>query len=155
LVVNVCNGWKAAIAVATQIAQFRAMVWFLRRFVAPFALGTIICAALFLIWGAYTFDGASSIKSNDVVLAILFVAPFEAMGLILLLPIALALCHLAFPRPIVLVFLAALGSILGVVVLWPMSDRPGSFELLPAACGALSALAWIAFNQDALRRLGR
>ena len=129
------------------------MVWIARRLVAPFAVGSIICIFLLLVWASRASDAKASLSLHDVALAGLFVLPFQVVGLLLLVPIALLLCGLTLPRPAYPMLLAIVGAALGAVVVLPISDRPSLLELsLPAACGALSALVWFAFNRDAIQR---
>jgi hypothetical protein len=130
-----------------------AMPWLVRRFLVPFALGSLACTILLLVWAIWSSDTEVSLHLHDFALAALFVLPFEAVGLALLVPIALLLGGLSLPTPFYPLLLAVLGSALGTLVVLPISDRPYFLELtLPASCGALSALIWFAFNRDAINR---
>jgi hypothetical protein len=94
-----------------------------------------------------------SLGLHDFAHAALLILPFQAVGLGLLVPIALLLCNLSLPRPAYPMLLAVVGAALGTVVVLPISDWPYLLELtLPATCGALSALVWLAFNRDAIKR---
>jgi len=129
------------------------MIWTLRRVLVPFAIGGGVGIALLLVWTIWGSDAEVSVGVHDLALAALFVLPFEAVGLALLVPIALLLGGLSLPTPFCPLLLAILGSALGTLVVLPISDRPYFLELtLPASCGALSALIWFAFNRDAINR---
>lgn len=92
---------------------------------------------------------------RDFAFAALLILPFQAVGLGLLVPIALLVCDLSLPRPLYPILLAVIEAALGTVVVLPISDRPYLLELaLSATCGALSALVWFAFNRDAIKQSG-
>jgi len=129
------------------------VTWVFRRLLIPFAVGSVLCTALLLVWVISGSDTGAGVGLHDLVLAALFILPFEAVGLVLLVPIALLLCDLSLPRHVLPLLLAVVGAALGIVVVLPISDRPYLMEFtLPATCGALSALVWFAFNRDANRR---
>jgi hypothetical protein len=129
------------------------MAWVVRRLLIPFAVGSVVCTFLLLGWAIWGTDTEVTLGVRDFALAALFVAPFLAVGLGMLVPIALLLRDLPLPRLLYPLLLAAIGALLGAVVVLPISNQPYFLELsLPAACGALSALVWFAFNRDAIRR---
>jgi peptidoglycan/LPS O-acetylase OafA/YrhL len=129
------------------------MVWVLRRVLIPFAAGGVVGIALLLAWTVWGSDTEVSVGLHDLALAALFVLPFQAAGLAILVPIALFLCDLPLPRPLYPALLAVVGAAFGIAVVLPISDRPHFLDFtLPATCGALSALVWFAFNQDAMKR---
>jgi hypothetical protein len=129
------------------------MTWVVRRLLIPFAVGSMVCTTLLLVWAISGSGTGAGVGLHDLVLAALFILPFEAVGLVLLVPIALLLCDLSLPRHVLPLLLAVVGAALGIVVVLPISDRPYLMELtLPATCGALSALVWFGFNRDANRR---
>ena len=72
----------------------------------------------------------------------------------MLVPLALLLCRLSLPKasyPMsVAVVGAGLGAALGTVVMFP--EVLLLRLIFPATCGALSGLAWLAFNRDAIQR---
>jgi hypothetical protein len=129
------------------------MVWIVRRLLVPFALGSVVCTILLLVWAIWGSDTEVSIGLHGFAFAALVILPFQAVGLALLVPIALLLCDLSLPRPVYPILLAVVGAALGTVVVLPISERPHFLELiLPATCGAVSALVWFAFNRDAIKR---
>ena len=129
------------------------MAWVIRRFLAPFAVGSVFCTVLLLAWVVWGSDAQGSLGLHDFAFGAFLILPFQAIGLGLLLPIALLLCNIPLPRPVYPMLLALVGAALGAVVVLPISGRPDFLELtLPAICGALSALVWFAFNRDAIKR---
>jgi hypothetical protein len=129
------------------------MVWMTRRLLIPFAVGSVVCTIFLLIVALSGTDTEVSLGLHDLALAGLFVLPFQAVGLALLVPIALLLCGLSLPRPAYPILLAIVGAALGAAIVLPISDRPLPGLGLPSACGALSGLIWFAFNRDAVKRL--
>jgi hypothetical protein len=128
------------------------MVWVIRRLIVPFAVGSVVCTAFLLIWVNWGADAEVIFRLNDLLVAVLFILPLEAVGLALLVPVALLICHLSLPRKAYPVLIAVTGAVLGIVLM-PLSFEPYLLEFtLPATCGALSALVWFAFNQDAIKR---
>jgi hypothetical protein len=129
------------------------MGWAIRRVLVPFAVGGVVDIFFLLAWTIWGSDTEVSVGLHDLTLAALFVLPFQAVGLVLLVPIALLLCDLSLPKPIYPTLLAVVGAALGIVVVLPITDRPHFLDFtLPATCGALSALVWFGFNQDAIKR---
>ena len=129
------------------------MVWVVRRLLVPFAVGSVVCTIFLFIWAILGSDTEVSVGLHDLAFAALLILPFQAAGLVLLVPIALLLCDLSLPRPIYPVLLAAVGAALGTVVVLPISDRPYFVDfILSATCGASSALVWFVFNRDAIKR---
>jgi hypothetical protein len=129
------------------------MTWILRRVLVPFVVGSVVCAVLLLAWAIWGSDTEVSLGIHDYALAALLVLPFQAIGLCMLVPIALFLGDLSLPRLVYPMLLSVVGAALGTVVILPISDSPYFLELtLPATCGALSALVWFAFNRDAIKR---
>jgi hypothetical protein len=129
------------------------MVWAVRRVLIPFAVNGVVGIVLLLAWTIWGSDTEVRVGLHDFALATLFVLPFQAVGLALLVPIALLLCDLSLPKGVYPTLLAVVGAAVGMVVVLPISDRPHFLDFtLPATCGALSALVWFAFNQDAIKR---
>lgn len=127
------------------------MGWVLRRLLLPFAVGSVICASLLLIWGIWSADAKAPLSPYDIAFVTLLVMPYQAVGVGLLAPMALLLCDLELPRPMYPIILGVIGSVLGLIVTLPITDRPDLPEfILPATCGALSALVWLAFNRNAI-----
>jgi hypothetical protein len=85
-----------------------------------------------------------------------FIIVFEGLGLMLLVPIALALGLLSHSivKPAYPLLVGVLGSAIGVILVLPISVGAPTFPdiLLPVTCGAISALIWLAFNRDVVRR---
>ena len=134
-------------------ATLAAMIWMVRRLLVPFALGSVVCTILLLVWGIWVSDTEVSIGLHDLAFAALLILPFQAVGLGLFVPIVLLLCDLELSRPIYPILLAVVGAALGMVVVLPFSERLYFLELtLPATCGAFSALVWFAFNRDAIKQ---
>jgi hypothetical protein len=76
---------------------------------------------------------------------------FEAIGLVLFVPIALFLSD-RLPRDRFLPVILLIGAAIGAVVSLPIS-QPNLRDLtLPMLCGAASALVWFVINR---RQLGR
>jgi hypothetical protein len=98
------------------------VTWLLRRFIGPFIVGSIICATLLLVWAIGAADAEPALRLSDVALALLFIAPFEAIGLVLLLPFALSLPNLSVSDPVYALLLIAVGAALGAVVVLPIAD---------------------------------
>lgn len=116
-------------------------------------VGSAVCIVLLLIWAIWVSETEVSFGTHDFLFTALLILPFQAIGLCLLIPIALLLCDLSLPRPVYPMLLALIGALLGPVVILPVSDRLYFLDLtLPATCGALSALVWFAFNRDAIKR---
>lgn len=131
------------------------MVWVVRRLIIPFAVGSVISTTLLLLWTIWGTNTEVSLGFHDLAFAALLVLPFQAVGLGLFVPIALLLGDMSLQRPVYAALLAAVGAALGTVAVLPISDRIYLLELtLPAACGAISALVWFAFNRDAIKRPG-
>ncbi|URD60708.1 hypothetical protein M8312_13160 [Sphingomonas sp. KRR8] len=129
------------------------MNWTLRRIVGPLALGTVLGTVALLVWTMWGRDVGGDFRLDGLAVLVLFVFPFQIVGLALLLPVALLLCDMALPRPLYGVLLPMVGALLGVAVVLPIVDRaPLLDSALPAACGAMSSIAWLAFNRDAIRR---
>ena len=127
------------------------MIWLLRRLLGPFVIGSIVCATLLLLW-TWTTEIEASARLPDAALAFLFMLPFQAVGLILLLPLALALGNRTLRVRFYPVLLALIGSVLGVVVVLPIMDAPSFLEIaLAATCGAVSAIVWFVINLDVAR----
>lgn len=132
------------------------MKWLFRRLFGPFAVGSLVCILLLLAWTKVAAGTRVAIGFPETALASLFILPFEAIGLALLLPIGLGLRNMLLPRRVKWLLLVIIGAMLGIVVVLPIIDfnnMPALLELaLPAACGALSAGVWFAFNRDLARR---
>jgi hypothetical protein len=130
------------------------MHWLFRRILAPFCLGTMVCSVLLIIFPYIGPDKPEGVFHwYDFIMVTLVIALFEAVGLVLLLPVALLLCDVLMPRFLRLSLITATGSILGIIVILPITDGPIAIDLvLPAFCGAASALIWYALNSDATAR---
>lgn len=89
------------------------MIWVVRRLLIPFAMGSVVSTMLLVIWIAWRTDTEAGLALNDLAFAALLVLPFQAVGLALLVPIALLLGDLALPRPVFPAILAAVGAALG------------------------------------------
>jgi hypothetical protein len=129
------------------------MIWPIKRLIIPLVLNTMICVVMLQVWIALETEGwPPSIRASDFAVFMFLLLPFEALGLVLLLPIALFVCDLSLPRLLYPTLLMVAGGALGVVVVLPTSERPfGPDLVLPATCGATSALIWIALNRDAIK----
>lgn len=131
---------------------FAVMLWIVRRLIAPFALGSLVCILLLVICAIWSSQTHESFGPGDFAMFALFVLPFEVIGFCLLVPIALFVCNLSFPRPVYPMLLAAVGAIIGVVVVLPIADDAPPLDFaLPTACGMVSAMIWFACNQDAIK----
>jgi hypothetical protein len=129
------------------------MTWLVRRLLVPLVVGSILCSALLLFWMVAGSDTGATIRLSDAAFAALLVLPSEAIGLIILLPIALALCSRSVPQAALALLLAIVGSCIGAALAMPISDAPSLQDFaLPAACGSISALVWFALNRDVTRR---
>ena len=130
------------------------MAWVIRRIALPFVVGSALCIILLLALVFWTGDAGLSLRLHDLELVALFVVLFQAAGLALFVPTALLLVRSSIQGPKYLILLALLGAVLGIVVMLPiMSAGRRLIDLsLPAGCGALSALVWFAFNQNANTR---
>jgi hypothetical protein len=107
---------------------------------------------LLLVWTTVAADTETPFRLSDAALFSLFILPFEAIGLIILLPIALVICDRSGSRLLCSVLLVIVGSAIGVGVVLPITSTTTVLELsLPAACGAANALIWFAINRDAVR----
>jgi len=128
------------------------MTWLVRRLLAPFLVGSAVCIALLFVQAVPMVT--RPVDLFDLKLAGLIVVPFEAIGLIMLLPIALALRHRSLSHRFYLVLLAGIGAAISIVVVMPIAEGiPSSTNLLLAmTCGAASALVWFVFNRDAAPR---
>lgn len=125
-------------------------MWLWRRLLYPFVVASIVCTALLLAL-VFASEGATPTFS-DLKLAALMVLPFEALGLILLLPIALALRSQSLPRDVYAALVVLIGPAIGVAIVLPLSDgSPIQAFTLPAAFGAVSASIWLALNREAIR----
>lgn len=146
-------GGKLPLRKNAPLSKSHLVFWFVRRLLAPFVLGTVVCAAFFLIWVAVTIDGTWHPTSRDIVDATVIIFPFEAVGLILLVPIAFLLFRSNLRPPLQVVLLIAVGSAVGALVAGPLFSGLSLLQFsLPATCGALSALVWTALNRDLIRR---
>lgn len=149
---DVRNGWKADIAKARPLTQSGSVVWLFRRLLIPFALGTIVCAAIFIVWALAATESQANVTLRDIFFATYFIMPFEALGLLLLLPIALVIGD-RLPWPLSVLLLVLIGALLGVALVLPISEAPTLLDFaLPATCGAVSALIWFLVNRDVGRR---
>jgi hypothetical protein len=110
-------------------------------------LGTLACVFLLVASVAIT-QAATSLTFRDIELAFLFIAPFEAAGLLLLLPIALVIGDTPLPRTAAIAIVTAVGSLIGVALALPIGERGLSLDFaLPAVCGGVSAIIWMATNR--------
>jgi NAD/NADP transhydrogenase beta subunit len=126
------------------------MIWVWRRLVLPFLVGGTVCTVILLL----IVMGSEAARPTfaDLKLAALLVLPFEALGLILLVPIALALRNQSLPRWMLATLVVLIGSALGVVIVLPISDgTPIQAFSLPATLGAASAAIWFALNREVMR----
>jgi hypothetical protein len=127
-------------------------MWIFRRILLPFVVGAAACIGLLLVWLILNTDTTMGVGLRDLALIALFVLPFQVIGLALLVPSALLLCSLSFPKPVYPAVLVLVGAALGVVVTLPISDRPHPLEfILPAICGAMSAMIWFLLNRDTIK----
>jgi hypothetical protein len=135
-----------------KITQTRSVHPLLRRFLIPWALGSIAAAALFLGWILVTNDIALRIDLAGMLFALTLAAPFQAVGLILLLLLAALLRRLGTNPRARVAALAISGPLIGMLLVLPMAQVPFPlFDLLlPAACGGVGGLIWLAFNRDML-----
>mgnify|MGYP007100029306 FL=1 len=149
---KISNCWETNIAEVKLLGHPRCMPWLLRRVLAPFITSSIVCTVLLLVWTTVAADTETPLRLSDAALASLFILPFEAIGLIILLPIALVICDRSGSRLLCSVLLVIVGSAIGVGVVLPIASTTTVLELsLPAACGAANALIWFAINRDAVR----
>jgi hypothetical protein len=130
------------------------MHWLFRRILMPVCLGTMVGAVLLVIFIYTGPDKPEGIFHwSFFVMTALLVAPFEASGLVLFLPIALLLCDIPMPRFLRIILITVTGSILGTIVTLPITDGPITIHLvLSAFCGAASSVIWYALNSDAVTR---
>jgi hypothetical protein len=129
------------------------MSWAIRRLFGPFAAGTVVCTVFLLVWVNWGAGAEASFRLNDVEVAALFILPLEAVGLAMLVPVALLICHLSLPRKAYPILITVTGAMLGMMMMMPLSDTPYLLEFaLPVTCGALSGLVWFAFNLDAIKQ---
>lgn len=127
------------------------MTWPLRRFLAPVLAGSIVCTGLLFGWTMVQDLRAPHLADTARVWP--FMLLFEALGLVLLVPLASVIFKWS-PSKLLRPFLfAVVGSVIGVVLILPISVARPTFPeiLLPLACGAVSALIWLAFNREPFR----
>jgi hypothetical protein len=150
---NVWNGWKADIARQERFAHFGRMTWLLRRLMGPLMVASAACTALLFVWTMPGVNTGAKLTPHDLALGYSFILPFAAVGMILLLPIALALRDLSLSGRVYPLVVTAVGAVLGIALVLPISDdaRLSDF-FLAGACGAVSATAWLAFNRGSGNR---
>lgn len=128
-------------------------MWIVRRIIFPFVAGEAVGIGLLLVWLVLNNGTIMGLNLRELALVAIFVLPFQAVGMALLVPIALLICSLSFPKPAYPPLLVLVGAALGVVVTLPISDRPHLLEFtLPAICGAMSAMIWFLLNQDIIKQ---
>jgi hypothetical protein len=129
------------------------MIWLLRRLLGSLLVATAICTALVFAWVLPTLNTGPALTFSDVAMGYFIMLPFAVVGMILLLPIALALRSLALPEWIHPLLIIVVGAALGIVVVFPIGNGPPLQDFtLATACGAASALVWLAFNRDRANR---
>jgi len=128
-------------------------MWIVQRIILPFVAGAAVGIGLLLVWLIANTDTTTGFVLRDFALIALLVLPFQAVGLVLLVPIALLLCSLSFPKPVYPALVVLVGAALGVVVMLPISDGSNLLDFtLPATCGAISAIIWFLLNRDAIKQ---
>lgn len=96
-------------------------------------------------------DNRWALHISDVAHVWPFILLFEAVGVALLLPLGLALLRRPLPTLLYPFLLAIAGSAIGALLMVPISIGGVGLPTLPMACGALSALVWLAFNRAPIR----
>jgi len=119
-----------------------------RRVLLPFGVSVVAIVSLMLAWSSITAnDGIGSIMPA-VYLFTLWVSPFVAVGLVLLLPVQVIIRRAKLPPPIARSTFVFAGGILGTVLILPLAEHL-TFELLiGTGAGALSAGIWSSLNRD-------
>lgn len=123
------------------------MSWAIRRLLLPLLIGGIFCTTFLygLLWWAGSAVG--TFRLHDFAIIGLVVALFEAVGLSLLIPIALLVGRLSLPSAAYPIIIILAGTMLGTALMLPLSDPPFQDAELFATCGGVSAAIWFLFNR--------
>jgi len=115
-------------------------------------VGSFACAALLILFIITMADTPQSLRLEDLWVTVALILPFEALGLILLLPIALFVCKQSLPFALTAAAVTLVGAGIGPAIGLPLSNAPMHQDLaLPATFGALSAAIWLSLNGDAVQ----
>jgi hypothetical protein len=127
------------------------MDWFLRRFLYPLIVGSVACAAPLILFLAEMAGSPPSLRLEDAWWTLLVILPFEALGLMLLLPIGLLVSKQPLSHLLAVCTVILVGAGIGIAVALPVSNAPMHQDFaLSAMFGAVSAAIWLRINRDLL-----
>ena len=118
----------------------------IRRAILPFVITTIMLAAALLVWVLPTPSFQWEYVWRDAKLILLWVSPFTAFGLLLLLPVARLTDRIALSLKARFATLFFVGGALGTLLMLPLADKLTFDLLVGAAAGAFSAGIWALLN---------
>ena len=129
------------------------MIWLFRRLLGPVLVATAVCTVLAFLWKGPDPNTGAKLAVSDGALGYLIILPFALVGMVLLVPMALALRSLQVPDGVYPILVILVGAVLGIVVVLPISQNaPMADFALAAACGAVSASVWTVLNRGPAHR---
>lgn len=122
------------------------------RTLLSFAISTVAIAVAFLLWALPAPSAQRGYVWGEIALVLLWVSPFTALGLLLLMPMAwLSIRRTPAPAARFAALVAA-GGVLGTLLLLPLTEMPTFDLLIGTAAGAFTAGTWAFLNQSRLAR---
>jgi hypothetical protein len=124
----------------------------IRLAILPFAIATIVIAAALLVWALSESSSQWEYVWRDAELALLWVSPFTALGLLLLVPVAWLTDRITLGPKVRFATMLFAGGALGTLLMLPLAERLTFDLLMGTAAGAVSAGIWTLLNPDRIAK---